>query len=155
MRSVARNFRRTLAAIAIASPILAGTAMAQDAPPFRVLIDGTAIGSATAAANLPTDAVVLHQSADTTLPRTQVAAGQQSSVILTTTDPILVGAMRTWMSANNSGSKNTVQPKTVEIDRIDGATTTRYRLLNAWPSKLEPGATTAITIVYQQLEKAS
>ena len=59
-----------------------------------------------------------------------------------------------WMAANNSGSKDTVQPKTVEIDRMSGtAPATRYRLKGAWPTKLDSvGNESVITIVYQTLE---
>jgi hypothetical protein len=140
------------AALLAAAP---GPASAQDSTAaFRVLIDGTPAGSATIVTNLPMDAVVLHQNADTARPSTQVASAQQGNVVLTTEDPALTSAIQAWTNTNNSGSKNTVQRKTVEIDRMAGASPSkRYRLMGAWPTKVDVlGSMTVITIVYQRLE---
>ncbi|HEY5085801.1 MAG TPA: hypothetical protein VII66_00450 [Gemmatimonadaceae bacterium] len=65
-----------------------------------------------------------------------------------------MSAIQAWMNADNSGYKNTVQRRTVEIDRLMGTSPiARYRLSDAWPSRIDPaGTTSAITIVYQQLE---
>jgi hypothetical protein len=141
------------AAVAFATVPIGASAQDTTSATYRVLIDGVAIGTATAAANLTSDRVVLHQNADPTLPSRQVASGSQSSVILTTADPVLIAAIQSWMKADNSGLKDTVQRKTVEIDRIvDSNTAARYRLTDAWPSRIDGASgASAITIVYQQL----
>jgi hypothetical protein len=120
---------------------------------FATVPIGASEQDTTAAANLTSDRVVLHQNADPTLPSRQVASGSQSSVILTTADPVLIAAIQSWMKADNSGLKDTVQRKTVEIDRIvDSNTAARYRLTDAWPSRIDGASgASAITIVYQQL----
>jgi hypothetical protein len=73
--------------------------------------------------------------------------------VILTADPVLIAAIQSWMKADNSGLKDTVQRKTVEIDRIvDSNTAARYRLTDAWPSRIDGASgASAITIVYQQL----
>ena len=120
---------------------------------FQVLINGTPVGTASAATNLPADAVVIQQNSTSSIPRNQVESSQQANVVLTSADPALVSAVQSWMKTDNSGSKNTVQRKTVEIDRLVGSgATTRYRLSGAWPTRIDgsPGDNT-ITMVYQRL----
>ncbi len=156
MRQRLLNMRfPAIAAIAAAFAIVPTTAPAQDttATTFRVMIDGTPAGAASVAANLPTDAVVLHQNTDPNLPSKQVVSAQQGTVILTTADPALVAAMQAWIKVDNSGDKNTVQRKTVEIDRVRPMRPiARYGLLDAWPTKVEAvGGTTVITLVYERL----
>jgi hypothetical protein len=143
----------TTAAMTLALAPAAAMSQGSGGSSFRVLIDGAVAGSATAAANLPTQAVVMTQDSNPNLPAAQVAASGQGSVILTTADPALIAAIQAWMKADNSGFKDTVQRKTVEIDRVMGSgPTTRYRLSDAWPSKLDTATgNTAITIVYQRL----
>lgn len=142
-----------IAAIASASvPSLANSQGFQQST-FQVLINGTPAGTASAATNLPTDALVMQQDSTTNLPRTQVESSQQGNVVLTSSDPALISAIQSWMKADNSGYKDTVQRKTVEIDRLVGSgTTTRYRLSGAWPTRIDAGAgSSAITMVYQRL----
>lgn len=150
------NIRLT-AAIAVAvfgAAPLAANAQGMTQGAYRVLIDGTPAGSAATVANLPTQRVAMTQDSNPTLPSKQVASSEQASVTIMTADPNLVSAIQAWMAANNSGSKDTVQPKTVEIDRMSGtAPATRYRLKGAWPTKLDSvGNESVITIVYQTLE---
>jgi hypothetical protein len=119
---------------------------------YRVSIDGTLAGTATAVVNLPGNAVVLHQDSTPNLPSKQIASADQGTVMMTTTDPGLVSAIQTWMKADNSGYKDTVQRKTIEIDRIGGGANSRIRLSGAWPTKMATATTgNTITIVYQQL----
>jgi hypothetical protein len=144
----------TLAVTALIVSVTPARARAQaSAGAYSVLINGAPAGSASAVANLPTDAVVLHQDSTSALPSKQVSSSEQTSVVLTTMDPALVSAIQTWMKADNSGFKDTVQRKTVEIDRTAGSgPNNRYQLQDAWPSKLESAdGTTTITIVYQRL----
>ena len=97
---------------------------------------------------------MLHQNSDASIPSTQVVSAGQGNVLLLTSDPNLVTAMQAWMRADNSGNKNTVQRKTVRIDRrLSGAPNSGYRLTGAWPTKIEPDAQggTLITIVFQSL----
>ena len=121
---------------------------------YQVKIDGTAAGSAATVTNLPTDRVAMTQDSNPNLPSKQIASSEQSSVTLMTADPALVSTIQAWIAADNSGSKNTVQRKTVEIDRTSGsAPATRYLLKSAWPTKLDSvGSESVITIVYQTLE---
>ncbi len=130
------------------------SAQGTQAESFRVLINAAVVGTATSAANLPTDAVVIQQDSNPNLPRRQVISGQQGSVILTSEDPALISAFQAWIKADNSGYKDTVQRKTVEIDRLVGTGgTSRYRLSDAWPSRIDAaGGTSTITIVYQRLD---
>lgn len=148
-----------IAAILVVATTLAhlpARASAQDATvtTFRVMIDGTPAGFATTAANLPTEGVVLRQSTNPNLPSTQVASAGQGNVILTTTDPALISTMQAWIKADNSGEKNTVQRKTVEIDRVTPMKPiARYGLLDAWPTKVDAtDGTTVITLVFERLE---
>lgn len=143
-----------IAAIAFVTvPLLAHS---QETPQttFQVLIDGTPVGTASSATNLPSDAVVLRQDSSTDLPRKQVESDQQGTVVLTSEDPALVSAIQAWMNVDNSGSKNTVQRKTVEIDRRVGTgATTRYKLSDAWPASIDSASEArGITIIYQRLE---
>jgi hypothetical protein len=121
---------------------------------YRVIIDGTPAGSAATVANLPTDRVAMTQDSNPNLPSKQIASNEQSSVTIMTADPNLVSAIQAWIAADNSGSKNTVQRKTVEIDRAPGTSpAARYLLKGAWPTKLDSvGSESVITIVYQTLE---
>jgi hypothetical protein len=144
-----------IVAVVTAFAIVPTRASAQDtaSATFRVSIDGVLAGTATSAANLTTDRVVLHQGSNPALPSRQVASNEQGTVILTAADPALIAAIQAWMKADNSGFKDTVQRKTVEIDRVMGTNVvTRYRLVDAWPSRIDgAGGASAITIVYQQL----
>lgn len=153
----ARNLNVRLAAIAMlatAFSIVTPVASAQDSTSadYRVLIDGTPAGSANAVVNLPGSAVVMHQDSNPNLPSKQVAAADQGTIMLTSEDPALVSAFQAWMKADNTGYKDTVQRKTVEIDRMGGNANSRMRLTGAWPSKVSSTSTgTMITIVYQVL----
>jgi|GEM_PF-1615722 hypothetical protein len=143
-----------IAMLATAFTIAPVVASAQDttSTDYRVLIDGTAAGTATAVVNLPRNAVVLHQDSTPNLPSRQIESADQGTVMLTTTDPALVSAIQAWMKADNSGYKDTVQRKTVEMDRIGGGANSRIRLSGAWPTKVTSATTgNTITIVYQQL----
>ena len=143
-----------LVAIALAFTIVSPGASAQDSSSagYRVLIDGVAAGSATGVMTSPTDAVVLRQDSNPKLPSTQIASDGQGTIMLTTGDTTLISAIQMWMKADNVGYKDTVQRKTVEIDRVGRGVNARYRLSGAWPIKLETSATgSTITIVYQQL----
>ncbi len=143
-----------IAVLATAFIIAPLGASAQDttSTDYRVSIDGTPAGTATAVVNLPGNAVVLHQDSIPNLPSKQIVSADQGSIMLTTTDPALVAAIQAWMKANNSGYKDTVQRKTVEIDRIGGGPNSRTRLSGAWPTKVTAATTgNTITIVYQQL----
>ncbi len=146
----------TIAVAAIMSAIVPPSAPAQatSAPIFRVMIDGTPAGSATAAANLPTEGVVLHQTTNPTLPSAQVVSATQGTVMITTADTALVSTMQAWIKADNAGDKNTVQRKTVEIDRVTPMKPImRYGLLDAWPTKIDAvDGATVITLVYERLE---
>jgi hypothetical protein len=152
-----RTLNMRLAAItmlATAFTIIPLRAPAQDttSSDYRVSIDGTVAGIATAVVNLPGNAVVLHQDSTPNLPSKQIASADQGTIMLTTTDPGLVSAIEAWMKADNSGYKDTVQRKTVEIDRIGGGANSRTRLTGAWPTKVTAATTgNTITIVYQQL----
>jgi hypothetical protein len=147
----ALNMRLAAAAMLVALAIVPIQAQQPAPATFRVLIDGVAAGSAMAVANLPADTTMLRQSSNPNLPSTQASAGQQASVIITTSDPALVSAIRAWVNADNSGYKDTVQRKTVELDRLGGTGPARYQLSDAWPSRIDTGTPTAITIVYQRL----
>ncbi|MDQ2890115.1 MAG: phage tail protein [Gemmatimonadota bacterium] len=150
-RATSIGFVLAFASIAIApAPIIAQTADLT----FPVRVDGTPAGAATIAANLPTDAVVLRQKIYPALPSKQVESEQQANIVLTTTDAALISTMTAWLNANNSGAKNTVQRKSVEIDRVEPSKPTlRFELKGAWPTKIETsGAATLITVVYQSLE---
>lgn len=133
--------------------ISAGALRAQ-AGNYQVLLDSVAVGSATSVANLPVQGVPATTSTATTVPPRQAHAGTQTSVVLTTSDLALVTVMRGWMASNNSGTKNTVQPKTVEIDQIvPTGGPIRYVLHDAWPSHFDSaGGSTTITIVYGRAE---
>lgn len=152
-----RTLNMRLAAItmlATALTIIPLHAPAQDttSSDYRVSIAGTVAGTATAVVNLPGNAVVLHQDSTPNLPSRQIASADQGSIMLTTTDPALVSAIEAWMKADNSGYKDTVQRKTVEIERIGGGANSRTRLTGAWPTKVTAATTgNTITIVYQQL----
>ena len=124
---------------------------------FQVLVNGTPIGTASAAANLSAAAVVIQQDSTTGLPRNQVESSQQGNVVLTSADPALVAAIQSWMKTDNSAPQNAVQRKTVEIDRLVGTgATTRYRLSGAWPTTLDgTSGHYTITMVYQRLEIVS
>lgn len=149
------NFRlAAIAMLAAAFTIAPLRAQAQDttSSDYRVSIDGTPAGTATAVVNLPGNAVVLHQDSTPNLPSTQIASADQGTVMLTTADPALISAIQTWMKADNSGYKDTVQRKTVEFDRIGGGPNSRTRLTGAWPTKITAASTgSTITMVYQQL----
>lgn len=153
-----RVLNMRFAAVAVISATLAvapARAPAQDttSATIRVLIDGTLAGSASAAENLPITGAVLHQDANPNLPSKQVVSSGQGSVVLVTGDAGLVSTIQAWMKADNSGYKDTVQRKTVEIDRVMATgPSTRFQLSGAWPSKIEAGpGGTMITIVYQTL----
>jgi hypothetical protein len=144
----------TVTILAMAFTIAPLRASAQDttSSDYRVLIDGTPAGTATAVVNIPGNAVVLHQDSNPNLPSSQVVSADQGTVMLTTNDPALVSAIQAWMKADNAGYKDTVQRKTVEIDRIGGGANSRTRLTGAWPTKMTAATTgNTITIVYQQL----
>jgi len=143
-----------IAIIATAFTIAPLSASAQDttSTDYRVLIDGTPAGSATAVVNLPGSAVVLHQDSNPNLPSKQVASADQGTVMMTTNDPALISAIQTWIKADNTGYKDTVQRKTVEFDRIGGGANSRTRLSGAWPTRISAASSgSTITIVYQQL----
>jgi len=144
----------TITFLAMAFTIAPLRAPAQDttSSDYRVLIDGTPAGTATAVVNIPGNAVVLHQDSNPNLPSSQVVSADQGTVMLTTNDPALVSAIQAWMKADNAGYKDTVQRKTVEVDRIGGGANSRTRLSGAWPTKMTAATTgNTITIVYQQL----
>ncbi len=144
------SLKSYLGASAAAMLIFASIARAQDASEYRVIVDSVAVGTATGVANLPVEHTHLSQSTDPTVPARQTVAGHQESVVVTTRDPALTTLMRAWMGANNSGTKNTVQPKTVEIDHVvPSGGPFRYILHDAWPSSVDAGV---ITIVYQRME---
>ena len=143
-----------IAAIAFVTVPSATHAQETSQTTFQVLVNGTPIGAASSATNLPADSVVLRQDFTTNLPRKQVESDQQGTVVLTSADPALISAIQSWLKADNSGYKNTVQRKTMEIDRLVGnGTTTRYRLSGAWPTRINSAtSSTGITIVYQRVE---
>ena len=147
-------------AVALAAGVFAAApamASAQTLIPanLTVTVDGKAVGFATAAANLPSGGAVLHQNSDPSIPSAQVVSAGQGNVVLLTSDPNLIAAMQAWVQADNSGSKDTVQRKTVQIDRtLVGGPNSRYMLTGAWPTKIEPSTAssgTLITIVFQTL----
>ncbi|MEO7043384.1 MAG: hypothetical protein ABI035_14065 [Gemmatimonadaceae bacterium] len=144
-----------IAIVAIAFIIVPSPASSQgiEQATFQVLVNGTPVGNASAATNLPADAVEIRQDSTSSLPHNQVESSQQGSVVLTSADPALVATIQSWMKTDNSGYKNTVQRKTVEIDRLVGSgATTRFRLSGAWPTRIggTPSDNT-ITMVYQRL----
>lgn len=147
-----------IAAIAaILSLLLAGAAHAQAAvPAYQVRIDSVNVGTAAAVANLPVEGVPSTQSTATTVPPHQAAAATQTSVVVATRDAGLLAVLRGWVASNNSGSKNTVQPKTVEIDQVlPTGGPLRYVLHDAWPSNFAapgPDGTVMVTIIYQRAE---
>ena len=104
MHSLTSNARLNvrLAAIAVlatAFTIAPPCASAQDttSTDYRVSIDGTPAGTATAVVNLPGNAVVLHQDSTPTLPSKQIVSADQGTIMLTTTDPALVSAIQAWI----------------------------------------------------------
>ncbi|MEO8945680.1 MAG: hypothetical protein ABI338_04210 [Gemmatimonadaceae bacterium] len=140
-----------IAAILVIAPISASAQMMPGN--YRVLVDGMPAGMASTVANLPTSRVVVTQDSNPNIASRQVESNTQEQVTLMTSDSTLVSAMQGWMAADNSGTKNTVQRKTVEIDRASGTGPgSHYVLKGAWPTKIESvGAQTVITIVYQRL----
>lgn len=150
-----RPFASMSAALVAMLALSAGAVRAQ-APAYQVLIDGVRVGSATAAANLPVQGVPTMQRTDTTAPPHQAAAGTQTSVVISTNDAALLTVLHGWVAANNSGTKNTVQPKLVEIDQVlPTGGPLRYVLHDAWPSRFDapgPDGTVMVTFVYQRAE---
>ncbi len=144
-----------IAATAIAFAIVPPLVSAQGTQPetYRVLIDGTLAGTASSASNLPTDTVVMRQDSNPAISRRQVASAEQGKLILTSADPALIAAINAWIKADNSGAKNTVQRKAVEIDRSSGTGgMRRYQLSDAWPASIQAAnGSSMITIVYQRL----
>lgn len=145
-----------LALAALVSLLLASAAWAQVPAAYQVFVDSVHVGNAATVTNLPVQGVPATPSTPEVVASHQAAAGTQTSVVLTTRDPMLLALLRGWMGANNSGTKNTVQPKTVEIDQvIPTGGPLRYVLHDAWPSHIDaPGAdgTSAVTIVYGRAE---
>lgn len=142
------------AALATLLFLISATTLRAQAGNYQVLVDSVAVGSATSVTNLPVQGVPSTESTPTTAPPHRAAAGTQTSVVLTTSNMGLTTIMRGWMGMNNSGTKNTVQPKTVEIDQIvPTGGPIRYVLHDAWPSHIDSAAgSTAITIVYGRAE---
>lgn len=140
-----------IAAILVIAPLSASAQMMRGS--YRVLVDGMPAGMASTVANLPTSHVVASQDSNPNIASKQVESNTQEQITLMTSDSALVSAMQGWMAADNSGTKNTVQRKTVEIDRASGnGPGSRYVLKGAWPTKIDSvGAETIITIVYQRL----
>lgn len=146
---------RTLLAIALSAAtfaIVPIVASAQGAN-YSVLINGDAAGTATGVANLPADTVIMRQRVDPNMPGEQTMSGRQGNVVVTTADPALIAVVQAWMKADNSGFKDTVQRKSVEIDRVvEGAPTVRFQLTNAWPSWIDSATdSSTVTLVYEKL----
>jgi hypothetical protein len=119
------------------------------------MIDSVNVGTATSVANLPVPHVTTPTNPDSNPPGHQANAGTQTSVVMTTSDLALVTVLRGWMGSNNSGKKDTVKPKLVEIDQVagDNGGPFRYVLHDAWPSHIDmSGGSTVVTIVYQRAE---
>ena len=150
-----RPFVSKSAALVAMLALSAGAARAQ-APAYQVLVDSVRVGTATAVANLPVQGVPTMHRTDTSVPPRQAAAGTQTSVVVSTADAGLLTILHGWVAANNSGTKNTVQPKLVEIDQIvPTGGPIRYVLHDAWPSRFDapgPDGTVMVTIVYQRAE---
>lgn len=146
-----------LAAIAFVSVPSQAHSQGTQPTTFQVLINGTPVGTASAATNLPSDAAAIQQDSTTGVPRHQLESSQQGNVVLTSADPALISAIQSWVKVDNSGSKNTVQRKTVEIDRlVGGGPSTRYRLSGAWPTRIDgTSGDITITMVYERLEIVS
>jgi len=142
------------AAAAMALVPLGAHAQGMSNGAYHLLINGAAAGSAATVTNLPTRRVAVTQDSNPDVASKQIISSQQESVTIMTADPNLVSAIQAWMAADNSGTKNTVERKTVEIDRAPGTgVTTRYLLKGAWPTKLDSvGNESVITIVYETLE---
>jgi hypothetical protein len=165
MRSPTRKRSPITLAIAAAAFVIVPIIATAQTASYRVLINGAAAGTATAVTNLPTDTAAAvtnpptdtaatQQDSDATTPSKPVLASGQGSVVVTTADPALIAAIQAWMKADNSGFKDTVQRKTVEIDRLMGmGSTTRFELSDAWPSRIDAssGSSSMITIVYERL----
>lgn len=143
-----------LAAFATLLFLISASALRAQAGNYQVLVDSVSVGSATAVANLPVPGVPSTTPTETTVPPKQAHAATQTSIALTSSDLGLVTVMRGWMAANNSGTKNTVQPKTVEVDQIvPTGGPIRYVLHDAWPSHIDSASgSTTITIVYGRAE---
>jgi hypothetical protein len=150
-RTVNIRFVTAIAALLAIAPLSVSAQMMRGN--YRILVDGMAAGMASTVANLPTSRVVVTQDSNPAIASRQVESNSQAQVTLMTTDSALVSAMQGWMAADNSGTKNTVQRKTVEIDRASGSgPSNRYVLKGAWPTKIDSvGSETVITIVYQRL----
>lgn len=147
--------RATAVALTLAGPSVPAALAQPSVGPtvYHVRIDGNDAGVATHAENLP-ETAALEPRTPTHVPARRVAAPVQASVILTTADSTLVHAIRAWMGVNNSGDKDTVQPKTVEItDVLPTGNPVRYVLHGAFPSRIDTGSGgTAVTIVYGHAE---
>lgn len=147
-----------LAALATLLFLASATALRAQAVPgnYEVFIDSVHVGNATAVANLPVQGVPATASTPGMVAPHQAAAGTQTSVVVATKDPMLLALLHGWVGANNSGTKNTVQPKTVEIDQIiPTGGPLRYVLHDAWPSRFDapgPDGTVMVTIVYGRAE---
>jgi len=143
-----------LAAFATILFLFSATMLRAQAGNYQVLVDSVAVGSATSVTNLPVQGVPATTATETTVPPHQAHAATQTSIVLTTSDLGLVTVLRGWMAANNSGTKNTVQPKTVEVDQIvPTGGPVRYVLHDAWPSHIDSAnGSTVVTIVYGRAE---
>jgi hypothetical protein len=139
-------------AVAVMSASVPGTAGAQETS-YNVLINGVMAGTASAVANLPADTVVVPQHADPNMPGKQVMTGSQGHVTITTSDPALIATIQAWVKADNTGFKDTVQRKSIEIDRNVGSKPpARFMLAGAWPTKLDTsGGSTIVEVVFQEL----
>lgn len=147
-----------LAALATLLFLVSATALRAQAIEgnYQVFIDSVHVGNATAVANLPVQGVPAVPSTPGVAAPHQAAAGTQTSVVVATKDPTLLALLHGWVGINNSGTKNTVQPKEVEIDQIiPTGGPIRYVLHGAWPSRFDapgPDGTIMVTIVYQRAE---
>jgi len=153
-----RPFPWLIAVLATLLFLASATVLRAQAVPgnYQVFIDSVHVGNATAVANLPVQGVPATPSTPETHAPHQAAAGTQASVVVATKDPTLLALLHGWVGVNNSGTKNTVQPKTVEIDQIiPTGGPLRYVLHDAWPSRFDapgPDGTVMVTLVYGRAE---
>lgn len=168
MHSHTPNHRHRAALAILAAVFLAavpGSGVAQDTPAasYRILINGSVAGTATAVSNLPTTGSmptmppVPTTDTNPTLPPPAPMSSGPGTLVITTADPTLITAIQQWMKADNSGLTGSVEPRTVEIDRLDGAAPgARFRLTGARPSKIDAVAgASSITVSYQRLTTIS
>jgi hypothetical protein len=128
---------------------------------FRISIDGTPAGTATAVTNLPADAVATPPDSSATTTTTTMtappAAGGAGSVTIATSDPALVAAFQSWMKPDSSAAGGAAAAqKTVEIDHMmSNGPMKKYKLSGAAPTKVDGiGGSSVITLAYQKIEVA-